>query len=179
MSKAIIPGQFISVDAMRGRDLIPSAKNLLQTKRRKDGFSTWDASGIFFELDSQRRELGEEPSAHTLLLLYAADLRFRLRWEIEPALAEGQTVIAAPYVETGIAFGLSHGFTRKWLTELFRFFPRAPMAYWVNGNPSASPSAQSGFLEFSAHLGSKDFYDRFASHFDTLEQRGKCRTYEL
>ena len=29
------------------------------------------------------------PSSRTLLLLYAADLAFRLRWEIGPALDEG------------------------------------------------------------------------------------------
>ncbi len=179
MFRPIIPGQLISVDAVRGRDLVPSAKNLLQTKRRKDGFSTWDASGIFFELESQRRAIGEEPSAQTLVLLYAADLRFRLRWEIEPAIAVGQTVIAAPYLETGIAFGVAQGLPRKWLIELFRFVPRAAVSYWVSGNPPNSPAAQAGFLEFSSHLASKDFYDRFASHFDALEQRGKCRPFQL
>ena len=34
----------------------------------------------------------------TLVLLYASDLLFRLRWEIRPALAEGRTVVVAPYV---------------------------------------------------------------------------------
>ena len=45
------------------------------------------------------------PLLGRLLLLYAADLAFRLRWEIRPALAEGYTVVAAPYVETAVAFG--------------------------------------------------------------------------
>jgi len=34
------------------------------------------------------------------MLLYASDLLFRLRWEIEPTLKEGRTVVAAPYVES-------------------------------------------------------------------------------
>ena len=49
------------------------------------------------------------PSARTLLLLYAADLAFRLRWEIRPALAAGRTVVAAPYVDTAVAFGRAAG----------------------------------------------------------------------
>ena len=49
------------------------------------------------------------PSARTLLLLYAADLAFRLRWQIRPALAEGRTVVAAPYVDTAVAFGRAAG----------------------------------------------------------------------
>ena len=179
MFKPIIPGQLVSVDAVRGRDLVPSAKNLLQTKRRNDGFSTWDASGIFFELDGKRRETGDQPSAQTLVLLYAADLRFRLRWEIQPALAAGQTVVAAPYVETAVAFGLASGLARKWLSELFRFAPRAAVGYWVDGNPPASPSPHSGFLEFSRHALPNDFFDQFTAHFAALEERGKLRRFDL
>ena len=65
------------------------------------------------------------PSARTLLLLYAADLAFRLRWQIRPALAEGRTVIAAPYVDTAMAFGRAAGLKPSWLMNLFRFAPRA------------------------------------------------------
>jgi thymidylate kinase len=56
------------------------------------------AASIFFELHGL--ESGEHMSPRTLILLYAADLHFRLRWQILPALDEGQTVVAAPYVET-------------------------------------------------------------------------------
>ena len=51
-------------------------------------------------------------SPRTLLLLYAADLAFRLRWEIRPALDAGQTVIAAPYLDTAFAFGRACGLSR-------------------------------------------------------------------
>ena len=54
-------------------------------------------------------EAAGAPSARTLLLLYAADLAFRLRWQIRPALAEGRTVVAAPYVDTAMAFGRAAG----------------------------------------------------------------------
>ena len=177
MSNSAIPGQLISVDAVRGRDLLPSARHLLQTRRRTDGFSMWDASGIFYELEDRRRDTAEEPSALTLVLLYAADLRFRLRWQIEPALASGQTVVAAPYVETAVAFGLSFGVTPKWLKEVFRFAPTVSMAYWVNGNPTMAAAPHAGFLEFCASLLSNDFYERFCAHFSTLEQRGECLPY--
>ena len=43
------------------------------------------------------------PRPRTLILLYAADLAFRLRWQIRPVLEEGTHVIAAPYLETVVA----------------------------------------------------------------------------
>jgi thymidylate kinase len=54
-----------------------------------------------------------------LLLLYAADLAFRLRWEIGPAPEHGYIVVAAPYVQTALASAA--GLSREWLTTLFRF----------------------------------------------------------
>ena len=42
----------------------------------------------------------------TLALVYAADLAFRLRWEIRPVLDAGGVVVASPYVETAVAFGV-------------------------------------------------------------------------
>ena len=68
------------------------------------------------------------PSARTLLLLYAADLAFRLRWEISPALDEGRLVIAAPYVATPMALGQAAGLDPDWLADLFRFAPPASRA---------------------------------------------------
>jgi thymidylate kinase len=177
--KTEAPGQLVSVDAVRGRDLVPSAKRLLNlngVRRPTGGFSTWDASSIFFELRGAETQSEETPSAQTLLLLYAADLRFRLRWQIEPALLEGQTVVAAPYVETGMAFGLALGLSRKWITELFRFAPKPSAAFWVAGGPASSPPT-AGFLEFCrCDLPMRDeFFQKFVAHFDELARRGKCR----
>lgn len=196
MPKTSAVGHLISVDAIRGRDLIPSARHLLQAKKhdgRDGGFSLWDASSIFYELHEIHSNGNETPSVQTMMLLFAADLRFRLRWQIEPALQEGQTVIAAPYVETGIAFGLALGLSKQWLTELFRFAPKSKTAFWVGGNPPAlhllsangrkrdgerKPSGRmAGFIEFcSSDLPiSAEFFAKFAAHFDDLERRGKCR----
>jgi thymidylate kinase len=178
--KSQTSGQLVSVDAVRGRDLVPSAKRLLNlngVRRPTGGFSTWDASSIFFELRGAETTSEETPSAQTLLLLYAADLRFRLRWQIEPALMEGQAVIAAPYVETGLAFGLASGLSRRWVMELFRFAPKPSAAFWVGGTPPVTSSPTAGFLEFcSDDLPLREeFFAKFAAHFDELERRGKCR----
>jgi|SRR5215831_8077340 len=181
MPKASGKGQLISIDSIRGRDLIPSARRLLHLNgkaKRPGGFSTWDASSIFYELHGVQSEVDETLSAQTLLLLFAADLRFRLRWQIEPALLEGQTVIAAPYVETGMAFGLALGLSRKWITELFRFAPKPSASLWVNGAGTwGKTSPMSGFLEFcnDSLLMADDFFDKFVAHFVNLERRGKCR----
>jgi len=84
------------------------------------GWSLWDASNTFYEL-SMSKAKNLAPPPRTLLLLYASDLMFRLRWEIEPALQEGHTVLAAPYVESAVALGLALGLSKDWLDELFRF----------------------------------------------------------
>jgi hypothetical protein len=115
--------------------------------RRRSGVSHWDASGLFEQLVVAEEEAGA-PSARTLLLLYAADLAFRLRWEIEPALAEGRTVIAAPYVDTAIAFGRAAGIRGGWLMNLFQFAMRPAERRYVDAAwPRGKPRAQ-GFVEF-------------------------------
>ena len=62
-------------------------------------------------------------SPRTLSLVYAADLAFRLRWEIRTAIETGGVVIAAPYVETAVAFASACGLPESWLRELLRFAP--------------------------------------------------------
>jgi hypothetical protein len=59
----------------------------------------------------------------SLALVYAADLAFRLRWEIRPVLESGGVVIAAPYVDTAIAFGACCDLSDEWLKQLLRFAP--------------------------------------------------------
>src|SRR5205809_74204 len=161
MPKSSAPGQLISVDAIHGQDLIPTARRLLNGKiKRSGGFSPWDASSIFFELHGVQRDVEERPSAQTLVLLYAADLRFRVRWNIGPALEKGETVVAAPYIETGIAFGLALGLPRRWVTEVFRFAPKPSASFWVKGTKSASASPMTGFLEFCSDGLPKDFLSK-------------------
>ena len=95
-------GRLIAID---GIDLSAVRAAARETTRRigahRCGVSHWDASGVFHELALE----DGAASPRTLLLLYAADLAFRVRWEIAPALAEGRTVVAAPYVATATAFG--------------------------------------------------------------------------
>src|SRR5712692_11563593 len=112
----------VSVDGVNGAAVKTAARAVLaETGRaRRGGVSAWDASGLFEELAVADQEAGT-PSARTLLLLYAADLAFRLRWEIRPALAEGRLVVGAPYVATAIAFGRAAGLRGGWLTDLFGF----------------------------------------------------------
>jgi len=64
-------------------------------------------------------------SIRSLSLVYAADLAFRLRWEIKPILEVGGIVIAASYIDTAVAFGESAGLAGNWLRELLRFAPAA------------------------------------------------------
>jgi hypothetical protein len=118
------------------------------------GVSSWDASGIFTELFAA--ETMHFVSARTMTLLYAADLAFRLRWQILPSLAEGRCVIAAPYVETAKALGVAAGLSRKWLAELFRFAPKADIAYHVTQHLHPAAMTQSYFERFSTTLQGSD-----------------------
>src|SRR4051794_38714154 len=155
MTAAGYPGQLIALEGSGGRSMAVTVRQIERKLRRLDeraaGVSVWDASAIFFEISR-----GPQPtpglSARTLLLLYASDLAFRLRWQIRPALEEGATIVAAPYLETPIAFALAAGISREWLEALFRFAPPPQALYRVpdrsipahrRGTPADS------FLEFS------------------------------
>ena len=174
MAKGPISGQLISLDTIEGRNAVPAAKKLLKSRSIQSGISTWDASSIFFEMNNL--EVNERPSARTLVLLYAADLFFRLRWEITPALEEGKCVVAVPYVETGYAFGTALGLPKKWLHEVFRFAPKADESFLVNGPGSAKLGAPTtGFVEFCSSVLNQDLRPKFSAYFDDLERRGTCR----
>jgi thymidylate kinase len=118
-------GRLVAVDGAHGGDVFDAATalvELLADRGLSAGISRWDASGLFTDVvvaPAAERDL----SPRTLLLLYAADLAFRLRWEIGPALQQGAVVIAAPYVNTAIAFGTAAGVSRAWLATVLRFAP--------------------------------------------------------
>jgi hypothetical protein len=147
----------VAVEAVRGRDAKRGASQVraaLLSKRdiAGAGISHWDASGTFFELHlAGRKNLTLSP--RTLLLLYASDLAFRLRWEIRPALAAGHVVVAASYTETAIAFGEAAGLPREWIVELFRYAPRPDLCLHVKDAKDGAPwkgRAMDGFPEFGA-----------------------------
>lgn len=146
-------GRLIALEGTRAVDLHRAIERPRGGRRELEsasGVSWWDASGVFYEFWlGKRKHL--TPSPRTLLLLYASDLAFRLRWEIRPAVAAGQTVIAAPYVESAIAFGCACGLTRSWLTELLRFAPEPDLCYHVKEGKRSSGwkgKATDGFAEF-------------------------------
>lgn len=120
-----VRGRLVAIDGAQGGDVADAAASLYKTLIDRDataGISRWDASGLFGDIASApayQRDL----SPRTLLLLYAADLAFRLRWEIVPALQHSMIVIAAPYVTTALTFGLATGLSSEWLRTLFRFAP--------------------------------------------------------
>jgi thymidylate kinase len=118
-------GRLVAIDGAVGRDVAEAATALydnLTERHVAAGVSRWDASGLFTDVLSApaaQRDL----SPRNVLLLYAADLAFRIRWEIAPALEQGLVVVAAPYVTTAISFGLATGLSHDWLRTLFRFAP--------------------------------------------------------
>lgn len=123
-------GKLIALEGLHDLELRRAGRRLLRQLSSKDtagGVSQWDASGLFFQLG--RSQCPDVPSPKTLLMLYAADLAFRLRWEIGPLLAEGKDVVAAPYVETAVAFGRAAGVELDWMQQLFEFAPAADSSY--------------------------------------------------
>ena len=120
-----VRGRLIAIDGAHGGDVADATKalyNALIEREAAAGISRWDASGLFGDVVSapaHQRDL----SPRTLVLLYAADLAFRVRWEIMPSLQQSMIVVAAPYVATAITFGLASGLSSEWLGTLFRFAP--------------------------------------------------------
>ena len=120
-------GCLVAIDGADSASVMKLATTLRDrlAKRELPALVTrWDASGLFNDFVAAPVE-ERDVSPRTLMLLYAADLAFRLRWEIEPALGDGHVVIAAPYVTTGVAFGVAAGLSQEWLLTLFRFAPVA------------------------------------------------------
>lgn len=120
------PGRLIAVDGSRGKDVNAAADAIAAELKRAGiecAISRWDASGLFTELAAGRGD--RHLSVRTLSLVYAADLAFRLRWEIRPILESGGVVVAASYLETPIAFGSTCGLDAAWLRDLLRFAPAA------------------------------------------------------
>ena len=143
--------RLISIDGVNANALKKAARDLAAANRRHHaGISFWGASGIFDELTVAESEAGT-PSPRTLLLLYAADLAFRLRWEIRPALDEGRMVIAAPYVGTAVALGQAAGLDDKWLADLFHFAPPASEHHIIDPAPARHVADRQGFVEFAWH----------------------------
>jgi hypothetical protein len=141
--------RLISIDGVNAQALTEAARSFAARNRRnRAGISSWGASGIFDELTMAEPEAGT-PSTRTLLLLYAADLAFRLRWEIRPSLDEGRMVIAAPYVATAIAFGQAAGLDPDWLRDLFHFAPPASERLVVDPAPPRQVADRHGFVEFA------------------------------
>jgi hypothetical protein len=127
--KVQYPGRLIAIDGSRGKDANAAADALVAALKKAGvecAVSRWDASGLFGELAGAGRG-DRNISTRTLSLVYAADLAFRLRWEIRPVLEAGGIVIAAPYLETAIAFGTACGLDEGWLRQLMRFAPAADL----------------------------------------------------
>lgn len=132
-------GRLIAIDGTRGKDTAAAAAALIAALKERHvecAISRFDASGLFGELaagqggrarSARRLRAGVSDrsiSARTLTLVYAADLAFRLRWEIRPVLESGGIVVAAPYTETAVAFGAAAGLEEGWIRELLRFAPK-------------------------------------------------------
>lgn len=127
-------GRLVAIDGIDLRAVRTAAREAIHTiGTPRAGVSSWDASGVFHELALVRGVA----SPRTLLVLYAADLAFRVRWDIAPALAEGRTVVAAPYVATAIALGRAASVPAPWLANLLRFAPRPTDARIAEGDPSS------------------------------------------
>lgn len=139
------PGRLIALDGVSGPALLAAAKALRADGHKSAGISKWDASGIFGELEED--DGTGAPSARVLMLLYATDLAFRLRSDIQPALADGRVVIAAPYVDTAIAFGRAAGLRGSWLRHVLGFAPPAAESHRV-APPQRHLSGDEGFVEF-------------------------------
>ena len=149
--------RLVSIDGVDASAVVAAARRAIVGPGR-GGISHWDASGIFQDLGVADAAAGA-PSARTLLLLYAADLAFRLRWEIRPALAAGRTVVAAPYVATAVAFGRAAGVPAGWLTNLFRFAPPPSERRFVNAARGAA--ARDGFVGIASEwVGSANAHSR-------------------
>jgi thymidylate kinase len=171
-------GRLVALDGTNGVMLRSEAERLarLCCGAADPAWSLWDASNTFYELRMVKAK-NLTPTPRALMLLYASDLLFRLRWEIEPTLKEGRTVVAAPYVESAMAFGVAAGLPKAWITELFRFAPKPAASFRLKENKKGKEKkkdgdGEPGFVEF--------FCASLARHYpgwETAEVRREMRKY--
>ena len=147
-------GRLVALDGTNGVMLRSEAERLARLCRgaADPAWSLWDASNTFYELRMVKAK-NLTPTPRVLMLLYASDLLFRLRWEIEPTLKEGRTVVAAPYVESAMAFGVAAGLPKEWIEELFSFAPKPAASFRLKEKKNGKEKKQDGggepgFVEF-------------------------------
>ncbi len=175
----------IAVEGTSGSAVAAAARSLaraLHDATGHGGVSAWDASGIFTELAAAEAGIAG-PSARTLTLLYAADLAFRVRWHIAPALDAGESVVVAPYIESAKALSIAAGLPRRWLDEVFGFAPKPHVCYRVKEpRRRESSGRQNGYSESftSALVANGDPTDpaelraRSTEYLNSLEARRRC-----
>jgi hypothetical protein len=178
----------VAVDSASSAALVFAARTALAAmdRRRRSGISHWDASGLFEEVAIADDQAGR-PSARTLLLLYAADLAFRVRWEIGPALSAGRGVVAAPYIDTAIAFGRAVGLRGGWLKNLFRFAPVPTDRRFVEPAQYSTASNSAGFVEFgcdralaaNAALTGEEVVERTIAHLRAAARRSGLKIVKV
>ena len=147
-------GRLVALDGTNGAMLRSEAERLahLCCGAADPAWSLFDASNTFYELRMVKaRNL--TPTPRVLMLLYASDLLFRLRWEIQPTLQEGRTVVAAPYVASAMAFGAAAGLPKEWLEELFNFAPKPEASFRLKEKKKGKEkkkdgNGEPGFVEF-------------------------------
>jgi thymidylate kinase len=147
-------GRLVALDGTNGAMLRSEAERLarLCCGAADPAWSLFDASNTFYELRMVKaRNL--TPTPRVLMLLYASDLLFRLRWEIQPTLQEGRTVVAAPYVASAMAFGAAAGLPKDWLEELFSFAPKPEASFRLKEKKKGKEkkkdgNGEPGFVEF-------------------------------
>jgi hypothetical protein len=191
MTRTAARGILVACDGTRGPDVSDDGarlRRLAKTQFTTASISAWGASGLFEELQLGKRKQ-RRLSPRTLLLIYAADLAFRLRWEIEPALAEGQMVIAAPYTATAIALGAAAGLPGPWVKALLRFAPEPALTVCARERsalPGWARRPLAGFGEFCGAtlkaaypaLQPREMRRAMAHHFDRMVEHGAARRFE-
>jgi thymidylate kinase len=147
-------GRLVALDGTNGVMLRSEAERLarLCCGAADPAWSLWDASNTFYELRMVKAK-NLTPTPRVLMLLYASDLLFRLRWEIQPTLQEGRTVVAAPYVASAMAFGAAAGLPKEWLEELFSFAPKPEASFRLKEKKKGKEkkkdgNGEPGFVEF-------------------------------
>lgn len=151
------PGRLIAIEGTRGKDTTAAAAAVIEALKEEgieSAISGFDASGLFGELAAAGRG-DRNISTRTLTLVYAADLAFRLRWEMRPVLEAGGVVIAAPYVETAVAFGVACGLDEEWVRKLLRFAPKPDLRARVEERKldrGWKPRLDRGYPEYCAAM---------------------------
>jgi dTMP kinase len=131
-------GVFIVIEGLDGSGKTTQAKLLVRKLRKTQDaqFTAEPSHGKIGKFIRNRILYGEiRPPTSVEALLFASDRIEHIQKEVEPALAQGRTVVSDRYVYSSLAYQGSAGLSLDWIQTINQFALKPDLALFVDVDP--------------------------------------------